>query len=164
MIRHTLRKNVHTKSVTVNFQLPAHPFFMNSRKIKIHTPIRLIVGLGILGVGLVLLISYAVYYSQKQIEDARLRGVVTEKHFTPEPEHQITIGSAGLSQTKKEGEFVLTVEVKLRNGTTKEYSVFVDESRYQATQIGDAFDVGPYLVAPISEPTATSPPKTPQTQ
>lgn len=125
---------------------------MNPRTIKPQTPVRLIAGLSLLGILLVFAIAYAVFYSQRQIEDARLRGVITEKHFNPQPEQQISIGSHGLSSTDKKGEFILIVEVPKRDGSIKDYTVYVDETRYNAVNVGDSFDVGPYLVAPAPTP------------
>lgn len=119
---------------------------MKPRTIKPETPVRLIISLCLLGLLLISGILYAIYYTQREIEDARMRGTITEKHFTPQPEQQITIGEGGLNVTETKGEYTFIVEVKSREGGAKEYTVYVDEERYEAHEIGDLFDVGPYLV------------------
>ena len=113
---------------------------------------RLIVGLCLLGLFLIAGILYAIYQAQAGIEDARLRGVITAKNFEPQPEQQITFGRGGLNKTDTKGEYTFNVQVKNRDGSVKDYIVFVDQTRYEAHDIGDTFDVGPYLVAPPPTP------------
>ena len=70
------------------------------------------------------------------------------QEFIPAPEQQVTIDRKGaLSASESSGEYILTVEVTMDDKTTKKpYDVWVDKRRYEAVKIGDAFDVGPYLV------------------
>ena len=60
----------------------------------------------------------------------------------------MTIDRKGaLSAGESSGEYILTVEVATDDKRTKKpYDVWVNKKRYEAVKIGDAFDVGPYLV------------------
>lgn len=118
----------------------------NPRTVKVQTPWQLIVlsiGAGLLVMGGIV---YATWYSMRQIDDAKMTGLVVQKIFTPAPEQQITLGRDGISAQQKKGEYVIVVSVKGRDGQTREYNVWLDEERYEALKVGDAFDVGPYLV------------------
>ena len=84
------------------------------------------------------------------ITDAKMTGVVVAKEFKPmaEPEQQITIHKGGdVRSDRVDGEYVITVEVSLKDGVKKSYTVWLnDKARYDAVKVGDNFDVGPYLV------------------
>jgi len=121
---------------------------MNARTVKTTPPVRLIIGLILLGLLLLSAIGFAVYSSQNQIVKARMRGVVVERYFRPDPEQQITIGKDGLRTENTPGKFIIIVEVPKHDGSQHAYTVFLSEDDYNHIQIGDTFDVGPYLVRP----------------
>ena len=102
----------------------------------------------LLGLFLIGFLVLAIWQSGSAIEKARMTGRVVAKEFIPAPEHQVTIDRKGaLSASESSGEYILTVEVTKDDKTTKKpYDVWVDKKRYEAVKIGDAFDVGPYLV------------------
>ena len=76
-----------------------------------------------------------------------MTGRIVAKEFVPSAEHQVTLGrKGGLTPQESAGEYILTVEVPMTDGTKKPYYVWVDKKRYEALKIGDSFDVGPYLV------------------
>lgn len=117
-----------------------------NRKIPVKTPVRLIVVIVLVCVGLLGMISYSMWYFGEQIVDARKRGVVIRKEFVSQPEDQLTIGKSGVSAHQTAGEYLIFVDVKFRDGTRKEYEVDLREpARYEAVKVGDEFDVGPYL-------------------
>ena len=95
-------------------------------------------------------ILFAVWQMGAGITDAKMTGTVVSKDFKPmaEPEKQITIHKGGDVRTDKvDGEYVITVEVPQKDGTKKLYTVWLNEkARYDAVNVGDNFDVGPYLV------------------
>jgi len=120
---------------------------MNPRTVKPQTPLSLILGLAALAAILIGMIVLAVWVSQRQIVDARLTGVITEKRFEPAPEEQITIGRDGINALQKKGNYLLVVRVPQRDGSPKDYTVYLPlESQYNAVKVGDNFDVGPYVV------------------
>ncbi|MEO6847509.1 MAG: hypothetical protein ABI443_08230 [Chthoniobacterales bacterium] len=117
-----------------------------SRTIKPKTPIGLIIGAVSIGIVVLIFIFGAVHYSAKGIIDARMRGTVTAKSFTPAPEEQIIVGKGGLTKRNIKGDFEITVAVKQKDGPPKEYTVSnIDEESYKAIKVGDSYDVGPYL-------------------
>jgi hypothetical protein len=120
---------------------------MNSRVVKVRTPVRVIAAAFLIGVFLVGFLVVAIWQSGFAIERARMTGTVVAKEFIPSPEKQVTVGrTGGLSAGESPGEFILTVEVTTNHNSKKPYDVWVDKRRYEAVKIGDSFDVGPYLV------------------
>jgi hypothetical protein len=105
------------------------------------------VGFGLLVFAFIL---FAVWQMGTGITDAKMTGTVVAKDFKPmaEPEKQITIHKGGDVRTDKvDGDYVITVEVPQKDGTKKSYTVWLnDKARYDAVNVGDNFDVGPYLV------------------
>ncbi len=91
-------------------------------------------------------IIFAVWMSSQGIVDARMRGVVVAKEFVPQAEEQITIGEQGLRTSSREGEYIVTVDVLKSDGKTEPYTVWLDQRRFDSVEVGDSFDVGPYLV------------------
>lgn len=118
------------------------------RTVKTKKPLSLI--LTACGIGGVLLafIIFAVWYSGTQIIDARMTGVVVKKEFTPAPEEQIIMQKQGqLTTRKKDGDYILTVDVPQRDGKTKSYYVDVkNKEQYDKVNVGDSYDVGPALI------------------
>ena len=100
----------------------------------------LLAGLAVLGI-LLLVINHL----SSGITDYRLVGKITAKHFTPQPEEQVTIGSGGLVGRKLDGEYTLEVYVEPEQKT---YTVWVDKSLYEAGKIGDDF----HFMRPPSSP------------
>jgi len=121
-----------------------------NRVIKSAVPARAIVGAVLIAAFVVGFILIAIWQSGRGIVDARMRGTVIAKEFQPlaEPERQITLNRDGaVSATNASGQFLLTVEVPQTDGTKKTFTVWLnDKARYDATKIGDSFDVGPYVV------------------
>lgn len=117
---------------------------MNPRTIKSkNSPRTIIVAVGI-GVLLMGFVVYGTFSGKSAFRDARMSGVVTAKEFTPQPERQITVGAAGgLKAKDKAGEYLLSVEVPKVGG--KKFTVWVNKRIYDSHNVGDAFDVGPYL-------------------
>lgn len=121
---------------------------MDSRVVKPHTPVRLVVTAVLIGVIVLGFIFFAVFQSGRGITEARMRGIVVAKDFTPQAERQIILGRDGAVDARdREGEFLLKVEVKQEDGTVKTYDVWIQtREQYEAIKVGDTFDVGPYLV------------------
>lgn len=120
---------------------------MDSRVIKPKTPLRLIVGAVGIAVIVFGFVFFAMWQSGQGLADARMRGIVVAKEFTPQPERQIILGrDGGVAARDKEGEFLLKVEVTKSDGTKKVYDVWLQKKdQFDAIKEGDSFDVGPYL-------------------
>lgn len=120
---------------------------MNPRVVKPQTPPRLIVasvGIGLLILGFVV---FSVWYSGRNIMDAKMTGTIVEKEFVPAPEQQIVLGREGsIKAREKEGDYILVVEVPQRGGEKKTFRVFLNKKLYDTLQVGQSFDVGPYVV------------------
>jgi len=114
------------------------------------TPTSLLIKAVAIGLFLLAFILFAVWQMGSGITDAKMTGVVVAKEFKPmaEPEQQITIHKGGdVRSDRVDGEYVITVEVSLKDGVKKSYTVWLnDKARYDAVKVGDNFDVGPYLV------------------
>ncbi|MBE2202822.1 MAG: hypothetical protein IAE94_00565 [Chthoniobacterales bacterium] len=123
---------------------------VSNRVVKAKVPIRVIVSATLISVALVAFIFFAVWQSGRGITDARMRGVIVSKEFEPfeVPEREITLNRRGaLTAETREGEYLIAVEVPQSDGTKKTYNVWLnDKQRYEAVQVGESFDVGPYLV------------------
>jgi hypothetical protein len=101
----------------------------------------------LIDVFLVGFLGLAIWQSGSAIERARMTGRVVAKEFVPAPEHQVSlVRQSGLKVADSSGEYILTVEVSAENGLIKPFHVWVNKRRYEAVQVGDSFDVGPYLV------------------
>jgi hypothetical protein len=120
---------------------------MDPRVIKPKTPPRVIVTAVLIALFVLGFIFFAVFQSGRGISDARMRGIVVAKEFTPQPETQITLGRKGsVTARERDGIYLLTVEVPQPDGTKKPYYVEIKtKDQYDAIKIGDTFDVGPYL-------------------
>ncbi|HVJ56761.1 MAG TPA: hypothetical protein VM574_02905 [Terrimicrobiaceae bacterium] len=121
---------------------------MNSRVVRTRLPVRVLAAAFLLGLFLIGFLVLAIWQSGSAIEKARMTGRVVAKEFIPASEQQVTIDRKGaLSAGESSGEYILTVEVATDEKRTKKpYDVWVNKKRYEAVKIGDAFDVGPYLV------------------
>ena len=121
---------------------------MNSRVVRTRLPVRVLAAAFLLGLFVIGFLVLAIWQSGSAIEKARMTGRVVAKEFIPAPEQQVTIDRKGaLSASESSGEYILTVEVATDDKRTKKpYDVWVNKKRYEAVKIGDAFDVGPYLV------------------
>jgi len=78
------------------------------------------------------LLVYAVLNMSTEVVGNTLTGTVKAKHFTPQEEHQITIGKGGMDQRNLDGEYTLEVDV-----SGHIYTVWVDKTIYDGKQIGD---------------------------
>ena len=121
-----------------------------NRVVKTKIPIRVIVTATLIAAVVVGFIIFAVWQSGRGIVDARMRGTIISKEFEPypEPEREITLNRSGTvsAQTTK-GEYLIAVEVPQRDGTKRTFNVWLnDRQRFDAVQVGDSFDVGPFLV------------------
>jgi hypothetical protein len=120
---------------------------MDSRVVKSKTPPRIIVASVLIGLFILGFIFFAIWYSGHQISTAKMAGVITQKQFVPLTEVQITFGrQGGLNTHEKDGDYVLTVDVPQEDGTQKPYNVWVSKKLYDSLQVGERFDVGPYVV------------------
>jgi hypothetical protein len=117
---------------------------------KPKTPTSLWIKAVAIGLFLLAFILFAVWQMGSGITDAKMTGIAVAKEFKPmaEPEQQITIHKGGdVRSDRVDGEYVITVEVSLKDGVKKSYTVWLnDKARYDAVKVGDNFDVGPYLV------------------
>lgn len=109
-------------------------------------PLKSIIGISVVALGVVGFIFFAIWYSGAEMQEAKATGTIIAKDFTPQAERQITIGEGGIRARDQDGEYTLTVEVRQRDGTMKRYTVYLDKERYDAVDIGDQYDVGPYIV------------------
>jgi hypothetical protein len=79
-----------------------------------------------------------------------MTGTIVAKEFKPleNPENQITLNKdKSLRTDRVDGDYIITVEVPQKDGTKRAFTVWLnDKTRYDALQVGDSFDVGPYLV------------------
>ena len=117
------------------------------RTVKVKTPVRLIVTACAIGGVLLFFILFAVWQSGTQIIDARKTGKITKKEFVPLQEEQIVLQKQGqVTARKKDGDYILTVDVTGRDGAVKTYNVYLNKSQYDAVNVGDNYDVGPALV------------------
>lgn len=120
---------------------------MDSRVVKPRSSPRVIVTSVLIGLFVMGFVLTAVWYSNRGIIDAKKTGVIVEKQFVPQVEQQITLGREGaIKSHEKEGEYILTVDVPQRDGTKKTFQVFVNKKLYESLQVGEKFDVGPYVV------------------
>jgi hypothetical protein len=120
------------------------------RVIKVQIPISTWVKSILIGVGAFAFIVFAIWQTGKPIVDAKMTGTVVSKEFKPlaQTERQITLNRDGAVRTDNvDGEYIITVEVLLKDGSKKTFTVWLnDQKRFESTNVGDTFDVGPYLV------------------
>ncbi|MFZ4588449.1 MAG: hypothetical protein ACOYNG_05625 [Terrimicrobiaceae bacterium] len=122
----------------------------NDRVVHTRTPLSLwikAVSLGLLALALVLA---ATWQFGATITAAKMTGTIVAKEFKPleNPENQITLNKdKSLRTDRVDGDYIITVEVPQKDGTKRAFTVWLnDKTRYDALQVGDSFDVGPYLV------------------
>lgn len=119
---------------------------MNERVFKPQTSPKVIASAVLIGIFLFGFVALATWHLFSESKNARMAGIVVTKEFIPAPERQITVGTDGtVNAQDKDGEYILTVEVD-EKGVKKPYKVWLDKTRYEAINVGDNFDVGPYLV------------------
>lgn len=124
---------------------------MDPRVVKPELPLKTILTAVFFGLLVFGFIVSAVWISSGDISDARKTGTIIEKKFEPVAEEQISISRSGSGQgmtaTRKDGEYIIVVEVPQKDGTKKPFTVWLnDKARYDAVKVGDTFDVGPYLI------------------
>ena len=123
-----------------------------NRVVKTAVPARVIVSAALIGVTVVGVILLAFWESGRGLHEARMTGAIVSKEFQPypAPERQITLNRSGsVSAQTSDGQYLITVEVPQRDGSKKPFNVWLnDKRRFDAVQVGDSFDVGPYLVRP----------------
>lgn len=120
---------------------------VNNRTVKVETPWGLVVVA--VAIGLLVLggIVFAVWVSSTDVVAARLTGTVVAKEFIPLKEEQITFGEDDLRTGSVDGNYTLTVDVPMPDGTVEPYTVErLGKARWEAVKVGDSFDVGPLLV------------------
>ncbi|MEI6278373.1 MAG: hypothetical protein WCQ16_03185 [Verrucomicrobiae bacterium] len=122
----------------------------SSRVFKPQVPARVIVSAVLIGLFVTGFILFAVWQSGIGIADAKMTGLVVSKEFQPreQTEREITLGRHGtFSSRSVDGDYIITVEVPQKDGSKKSVNVWLnDKARYDAVQVGDSFDVGPYYV------------------
>ena len=120
------------------------------RVFKSQIPISTWVKSILMGVVAFAFIVFAIWQSGKPIVDAKMTGTVVSKEFKPlgQSESQITLNRDGAVRTDKvDGEYIISVEVLQKDGSKKTFTVWLnDKTRFDSTNVGDTFDVGPYLV------------------
>lgn len=105
--------------------------------------------LGVVGGCLLLLaaIFFAIDSFNRTFAEKRMTGTIVEKNFTPAPSEQVTLNRRGNLQVQNvKGEFTFTVRVPEGEGSSRDFTVWVPEHIYNAYNVGDSFDVGPYLI------------------
>jgi len=120
----------------------------SSRVIKSETPVSLIVALVFGALLFLAAIFFALTYMGQNFSAARMTGEITNKEFIEQPSEEITLGQRGeMRRRDLAGQFILTVRVPGNGGEEdRDFTVWVPEEIYNRVEIGDAFDVGPYLV------------------
>jgi len=121
-----------------------------NRVVKAKLPARVLVSAVFIGLLVTGFIVFAVWQSGRGITEARMSGFIVSKEFKPlaQTEREITLNRKGtVSARDVAGSYIITVEVIQKDGTKKAYVVDLnDKARYDAVNIGDAFDVGPFYV------------------
>jgi len=122
----------------------------NPRTIKNSPPAPLVikaVALGALALGVIL---FSIWQFGSSISSAKMTGTIVAKEYRPfaASENQITLNRDGSVRSDQvDGEYLITVEVPQAGGEKKTFTVWLNsKERYDAVQIGDSFDVGPYVV------------------
>jgi hypothetical protein len=103
------------------------PFVVKSRKKDL--VIGIVAGALILG-----FVLWAIGSMGNRVADKWITGTVTAKHFTPQPEQQITIGKGGVDDRKIDGEYTFEIVADGKN-----YTVWVDKSVYNSRNVGESF-------------------------
>lgn len=85
------------------------------------------------GIAVAGFMAFAFLNTSKQVTGRMLTGEILAKHFSPQPETQITIGKQGVSKKRLAGDH--TLEVKTGDRT---YTVFVEREIYDAKSVGDS--------------------------
>ncbi len=83
---------------------------------------------------------YGIISMSSHVTGKRITGKITAKHFTPQPEEQVTIGKGGLRERNLDGEYTFEV---YSDTDRKTYTVWVDKTDYDSHQIGDSFNFLP---------------------
>jgi hypothetical protein len=93
----------------------------------------LVIGL-LVGALVLAFVAWVTISATKGLTKQSLVGTIVAKHFTPQPEQQITIGKGGLRERNLAGECTFDVQVE-----NKTYTVFVDQHDFDAYKEGDRF-------------------------
>jgi len=121
---------------------------MNTRKFRARLPLGAVVTAIAIGSFVLGGIVTSIWYTSEQIREAKKTGMIVGKDFTPGRQHEVSLSSSGqLQERDVPGIFRITVEVPQSDHSKKSYIVWIpDEKSYEQLNIGDSFDVGPYLV------------------
>jgi hypothetical protein len=123
----------------------------NPRAIPNKPPLSLVLKASALGLAAFALVAFATWQFGSSITSAKKTGIVVAKEFRPlgQPENQITLHRDGAVRSDRvDGDYIISVEVPMADGSQKTYTVWLNsKERYEAVNIGDKFDVGPYLVS-----------------
>jgi hypothetical protein len=123
----------------------------NPRTISNKPPLSLVLKASVIGLAALGIVLFATWQFGSSITSAKKTGTVVSKEFRPldQPENQITLNRDGAVRSDRvEGDYIITVEVPMADGTKKTYTVWLNtKERYEAVNIGDTFSVGPYLVS-----------------
>jgi hypothetical protein len=91
--------------------------------------------IGIVAGALILgFVLWAIGSMGNRVADKWITGTVIAKHFTPQPEQQITIGKGGVDDRKIDGDYTFEIVADGKN-----YTVWVDKSVYDSRNIGESF-------------------------
>ncbi|MCS7009326.1 MAG: hypothetical protein NZL93_05240 [Chthoniobacterales bacterium] len=117
------------------------------RTVKPQRPLWLVISIVVGCLLLLVSIFWAVDTFNLTFAEKRMTGTIVEKKFTPAPAEEFTLNRRGGLQVRNvKGEFTFTVRVPEDEGNSRDFTVWVPEHIYNAYNIGDNFDVGPYLV------------------
>jgi hypothetical protein len=91
-----------------------------------------------IAIGMLLLgfLAWAIVSLSSGVAGKMLTGTIVAKHFTPQPEHQITIGKGGLRERDLAGEYTFEVYIESEKKT---YTIWVDKRDYDARKTGEPF-------------------------
>jgi hypothetical protein len=122
----------------------------NHRTVKPQVPLSVWLTAFGIGASVLLFILFATWQTGINVVDAKMTGTVISKEYRPleATETQITLNRDGAVRTDRvDGDYIITVEVPLRDGPPKTYTVWLNSrERFDAVAVGDKFDVGPYVV------------------
>jgi len=110
--------------------VPTKPFVVKSTAVR---DVSIAIGAGIL---VLIFVVYGIHTLSDTVSEGWLSGPIVAKEFRPDPDTQISFGSNGLKKQEVAGDCLFKVELK---DSDEPMTVWVDESTYNAYEVGDRF-------------------------